>query len=92
MRRIVCLLLVVVLVGWSQVTYAAAFDFNVNINISRQNDGTTCGELWYNNQVVWRIAILADGAKPVSGGSASNTVFVVPDVVNGMFMIKVDKQ
>lgn len=69
---------------------ALAADYMVNINVVRQEDGTTCGELWYNNQIIWRLAILADGAKPVSAFHSAKTTFIAPDLVDGLFMIKVE--
>ncbi|EAX46679.1 hypothetical protein TcarDRAFT_0145 [Thermosinus carboxydivorans Nor1] len=69
MRRLLCLLLcLLMLLVWPGV--ASAADFKINIGISRQDDGTTCGELFVNDRVVWRIAVLADGAKPVTRGAA----------------------
>lgn len=69
---------------------ALAADINFNINIMRQ-DGATCGELWFNDKLVWRLALLSDGAKPVTGGFAgANTTLVIPDIVHGMFVVKVE--
>ncbi len=69
---------------------ALAADFSFNINIMRQ-DGATCGELWLNDKLVWRLAMLSDGAQPVSGGfSGANTTLVIPDIVHGMFVVKIE--
>lgn len=69
---------------------ALAADVNFNINITRQ-DGATCGELWVNDKLVWRLALLSDGAKPVTGGfTGANTTLVIPDIVHGMFVVKVE--
>jgi len=87
MRKRICMLFMIAVLIWPSAALAA--DFMVNINVVRQEDGTTCGELWYNNQVVWRLAILADGAKPVSTFHSTKTTFISPDVVNGLFFIKV---
>ena len=80
------LLLIVVLV-WPSLVLAA--DCLLNINVMRQEDGTTCGELVLNNQVVWRLAVLADGAKPVAGFYSIKTTFISPNIENGLFLIKV---
>ncbi|BBB91326.1 MAG TPA: hypothetical protein PKA28_18880 [Methylomusa anaerophila] len=69
--------------------YAKAADFTFNINIVRQSDGSTCGELWLKDGLLWRVAILPDGARPVSRGTAtSNTTLIIPDIIKGMFVIK----
>jgi len=67
-----------------------AADLNVNVMLVRQ-DGATCGELWIDNALVWRLALLSDGAKPVVyNGNNGNTTLIIPDIVNGMFVIKVE--
>jgi hypothetical protein len=67
-----------------------AADLNFNIAIARQ-DGVTCGELWVDNALVWRLALLSDGAKPVIRNiNSANTMLVIPDIINGMFVIKVE--
>lgn len=64
-----------------------AADFNINI---LRQDGATCGELWVNDKLIWRVAVLSDDAKPVTGGFAgANTTFIVPDIVHGMFLLRV---
>lgn len=68
---------------------ASAADFKVNINFVRQDNGSTSTEFWYDDHVVWRLVILADGAKPVTTGTVSNTTFIAPDIVNGLFLLKV---
>lgn len=88
MRRRICMLLMITALVWPSAALAA--DYMVNINVIRQEDGTTCGELWYNNQIVWRLAILGDGAKPVSAFPNARTTFIAPDLVNGLFVIKVE--
>jgi hypothetical protein len=88
MRKILCILFVIAVLVWPSAVLAA--DHMVNINVLHQEDGTTCGELWYNNQMIWRLAILSDGAKPVSGFHSTRTTFIAPYVVNGLFLIKVE--
>lgn len=87
-RRVVVSLLLSILImqPWS----VQATDFSFNIAIVRQ-EGATCGELWFNNTLVWRLALLSDGVKPVSdNGNGANTTLVIPDIVNGMFVVKVE--
>ena len=87
MRKVIFILFVVyALVGPSNV-FAA--EFTLNIQVMRQEDGTTCSELWYKDKVVWRLALLADGAKPVSGSYNATTTLIAPDIINGLFLIKV---
>lgn len=87
MRKRICVLFMIAVLVWPSAALAA--DFIVNVNVVRQEDGTTCGELWYNNQVVWRLAILPDGAKPAAAFHSARTTFIIPDVVDGLFLIKV---
>lgn len=87
MRRFFAILALVITLSWSSPALAA--DFKVNLNIARQDDGTTSTEVWYNDHVVWRLTLLADGAKPVSAGNAPSTTFVTPDIINGLFLLKV---
>lgn len=87
MRKVICILLVLLSFMWPG--QAAASGFKMNIQVMRQDDGTTCGELWYNDKVVWRLSILTDGAKPVSGSHTATTTFIAPDIINGMFLIKI---
>lgn len=88
-RKLVGSLLLSILIMLYPSSVLAA-DINFNLAIVRQ-EGATCGELWFNNTLVWRLAILSDGAKPVSGnGNSANTTLLIPDIVNGMFVVKVE--
>lgn len=87
MRKVVCILLMLVAVIWPSPVLAAGF--TLNLHVVRQEDGTTCGELWYNQKVIWRLALLAGGAKPVSGSYHTVTTLIAPDIINGLFVIKV---
>lgn len=88
MRRIMLALALAAALSWSP-HQALAAEFKVNINVVRQDDGATSTEFWYNDRVIWRLTLLADGAKPVSTGASSQTTFVTPDIVNGLFLLKV---
>ena len=68
---------------------ASAADLSFNMNISRFEDGTTCGELIINNNVIWRLMILTDGAMPVSQSFRGGTTCILPDIVHGMLTVKV---
>jgi len=87
MRKVIWILFVVCALVWPSKVLAAGF--TLNIQVMRQEDGITCSELWYNDKVVWRLALLSDGAKPVSGSYSRATTLVAPDIINGLFLIKV---
>ncbi|MDD4600911.1 hypothetical protein SDC9_13963 [bioreactor metagenome] len=87
MRRFILAFAVAALVLWPAPAVAA--NFKVNINVVRQDDGVTSTEFWYNDQVLWRLTILAGGAKPVTAGGSSGAIFLTPDIVNGLFLLKV---
>ena len=86
--RMTVLLLILLLITIAPAETSAA-DLNCNVNISRFDDGTTCGELIINNTVIWRLMILTDGARPVSRSFRGGTTFILPDIVNGMLTVKV---
>jgi len=87
MRKVILILFVVcALVGPSKVLAAG---FTLNVQVMRQDDGTTCSELRYNDKVVWRLALLTDGAKPVSGSYNAKTTLIAPDIIDGLFLIKI---
>ncbi len=71
---------------------ASAAEFSLSVAVSRQDDGTTTGELWFNDRVVWRLRIASDDAQPVSVPAGSRTTVVVPDVEGGLFLLKVYNQ
>ncbi|QJW47630.1 hypothetical protein HA075_18765 [bacterium BFN5] len=87
MKRMFCVLLLSLLLIWP--VGASAAGFRVNINIIKQDDGSTLGELWYNESVIWRLAFSPDGAKPASTNSFTPTTVVTPDIVDGFFVLKV---
>lgn len=89
MRKITISLLLAILVMFCPA-WGLAADLNFNVVVARQ-EGVTCGELWIDNTLVWRLALLADGVKPVVyNGNHANTTLVIPDIVSGMFVIKVE--
>lgn len=90
MRYMLILLLITVILAVPATVLAAGF--NMNISISRMEDGTTCGEFWFNNRVLWRLQVLTDGARPVTSGKTVNTTVIAPDIVNGLFLIKLSNE
>jgi hypothetical protein len=89
MARLVCAALLTLNLLLLPVPAQAA---SFNMSFSRQNDGTTIGEFWYNDKIVWRLKICSDGARPVTGQHSPATTVVVPDVVNGLFLFKIGSQ
>lgn len=87
MHKVIGIFLVVCVLVWPKTVLAA--EFTLNIQVTRQEDGTTCSELWYNDKVVWRLMLLADGAKPVSGSSNATTTLIAPDIINGSLLVKI---
>ena len=67
----------------------SASGFDLHINITRQSDGVANGEIWYNGNVFWRIMLLPDGAKPAMGMASEKTTIIIPEISNGLFMLKV---
>jgi len=80
--------LLILLLLWPSCAAAAAF--KMDISIVRLDDGTIRGELWYDNRLLWRVELVADGATPVTGGPPGTTTSVVPDIVDGMLLLKVN--
>jgi hypothetical protein len=90
MARFFCILLISITLLWPAA--ASAGEARVGINFLRQDDGTTVGELWFGDRVVWRLKVLGDGAQPVAGGSGPRTTVIAPDLDEGLFRLKVYNQ
>ncbi len=71
---------------------ARAADTQYGLSVVRQTDGTIFGELFFNEQVIWRLKICSDGAEPVAGKNGTDTTVIVPDIVNGLFLVKIRNQ
>lgn len=69
---------------------AEAAECRLGVQISRQEDGGISGELWYNSQLLWRVAVMADGARPVTGKQDTRTIWITPQLDQGMFFLRVD--
>ncbi|VBB08505.1 Hypothetical protein LUCI_3778 [Lucifera butyrica] len=89
MRKIFGAFIAIYILAQSSVALAA--DWNFYIHFSRQEDGIAATEFWYNNRVLWRLEFLPDGAQPVSGGAGPAVVSVAPDIVNGLFLLRVGR-
>lgn len=87
MKKALSILALSLMLIWPATVSAAGF--RVNISITKQADGSTLGEFWYNEQVLWRLAFLPDGTKPVSAGSYGPITTVTPDMENGFFVLKI---
>ena len=68
---------------------AQAAGMGMGVTVSRQEDGSACGEVWYDNRVLWRVRIVGDGARAAAGTGDGCTTVVAPDVRAGMFVLKV---
>lgn len=71
---------------------AAASPFKVGFSITKPDEGVVCSELIYNDEVIWKIQLLSDGARPVSSGGSGQTTIIVPDIAHGLFTIKINRQ
>ncbi|MBP2655068.1 MAG: hypothetical protein H6Q73_2637 [Firmicutes bacterium] len=90
MARIFCVLIVGIAFLWSSPVKAAEFNFDVSMICL--DDGTFCGELKRNSQVLWRVIVFSDGARAVAGNVDANTTIVVPDIADGWFLLKMYNQ
>lgn len=88
MRKLFCMIILVTILFLPQ--YAFAQDVKFNVSIIRLDDGITSAELLYNDQVVWRLTLLSDGAKPVWSGGGVHTTVIVPDIIDGCFLLKIN--
>lgn len=89
-KRFFSLLVACVLLGLP--ASAAAAPFKVGFSITRPDEGVVCSELTYNDEIIWKIQLLSDGARPVSGGGSGQTTIIVPDIAHGLFAIKINRQ
>ncbi len=87
MAKLFCALLLAISLLWPAT--ASAGEARVNIAFLRQDDGTTIGELWYNDRVVWRLKLLGDGAQPVVGTGGPPTTVVTPAIDDGLFILRI---
>jgi len=90
MARFLCSILVGLSLLWPGAVQAA--DIKYGLSVVHKVDGTIYGEVWYNEQVIWRLKIYSDGAQPVAGKSSTDTTVVIPDIVNGQFLLKLYNQ
>lgn len=70
---------------------AEASDLIFHFGVTCQTDGTWNFEVWYNDHVLWRLAVLSDGARPVLTQKESQTTHVAPYLDKGFFMLKIDQ-
>ena len=91
MKRYVVFLLVCLLLQVATATVSAS-PYKVGITLTHPDDGVFCSELIYDDQVIWRLQFLADGAKSVLGSGGGRTTIIVPDIVSGFFLLKINRQ
>lgn len=87
MRKVVFAFIIL----FSLHSVALASDWQVNFQFSRADGGSLSGEVWYNNDMVWRLKIQADGALPAISGNDPRVTVLVPDIVDGLFVLKVHR-
>ncbi len=87
MKKFFGVLVLSLILIWPAGVSAAAF--RINISVTGLSDGGTLGELWYNDQVVWRLAVSPDGSLPVTAGNTAPATIVTPGIVDGFFILKV---
>ena len=86
MRKIMTLVLFL-LVLWPHLALAAPI--SGEFKWMHLADGAVCSEIWYNDALVWRVILLTDGARPVTGLYDSRTIFIAPDIRDGCFIIQI---
>lgn len=89
MRKIAGLAIFVLVLSAHTLVMAAGWQ--VNFRLSHENGGSLSGEVWYNNDMIWRLKIQSDGALPVTSGSDPRVTVLTPDIVNGLFVLKVHR-
>lgn len=87
MRAWLCIVLMVLLTVLLAPAAAMAADFQFNVSIVNQADGITTGELWWNGRLLYRVR-LAGTEVPASAPVAGGGLLVVPDIMSGMFVVK----
>ncbi|MDR3590113.1 MAG: hypothetical protein P4N41_10705 [Negativicutes bacterium] len=90
MAKFLCGILVGLSLLWPGTVQAA--DIKYSLSVTRQADGTIFGEVFRNDQVLWRLKVCGDGAEPVAGTGSASTTVIVPDIVNGLFLLKLHNQ
>jgi hypothetical protein len=84
------LLILAAIIALIMLIPARAAAFSVDISLSQQENGVSCGELWLNGELLWRLLILPDGAQATLSATApAKTTSLIPAIVDGMFVINV---
>lgn len=88
MRNWVSMFAFIIFLSFNTSAFAA---WQLNFQLSRENDGSFSGEMWYNNDMLWRLTFQTDGALPASSGYDPRVTVVAPDIVNGLFVLRVHR-
>lgn len=88
MRSLIIVLLILAVVWIPNCAFAA---FQMNLHIDRQQDGIINGELWYDNEVIWRLRIIPDGAQPVISSNVHQGISLIPGLENGFMLLKISQ-
>ena len=86
MRAGLCMLLVVLLTVMLAPAAVLAADFQLSVSIVNQTEGFTTGEVWWNGRLLCRIRLA--GTEVPASAPAPGGLLVVPDIMSGMFVVK----
>lgn len=84
MRNLICAAVFAVITCVSGQCAAADIDFHF-----AKVDDDFISEIWYNNQLFWRVAFVPSGAIPASTGSATYQTVIAPSFQDGFFLFNV---
>lgn len=87
MRTWLCLMLVILLTVLLAPAVAMAADFQFHVSIVNQADGLTTGEVWWNGRLLCRVRLVGTEV-PASASAAGGGMLVVPEILRGMFVVK----
>jgi hypothetical protein len=89
--RIKLLMFILALIISTSIKPATAADFNVFVHLYQVN-GVTIGELSFGEQIAFRLQVDKENTVPVMTVQRGKTGTVVsPDIVNGMFLLRFNK-
>lgn len=84
MRKLLCTFFLLAILWIPQSCLAMEFD----IRFGAQQENFV-GELWYEDALVWRMALLPGGVVPVMGNNNRFNMVIVPDIEDGFFLFRV---
>jgi len=91
MRILLLICLLVAMFSLLPVQPAAAAELDMHLRFYKV-DGVTIGELSFGEQVAFRLNVASDAVPVMSVQRGSTGGSVSPDIVNGMFMLRFNKE